>query len=189
VRAHRGLRSRQVGSVYCLDSIHEHTHAAIVYDLFHVAKKINDAVDTVRKQEFNKADATTRKKFKKKRFLILKRGKRLDGESRETLTTLMTENERLYQAYLLKEQALDIFDEKDEVTALQRLIRWFANVKEANLAPFDTVVKTITAYLDGIVNYFKHRLTNAASEAFNTKPRSPSSNGERMASTISTISS
>jgi transposase len=150
-------------------SIHEHTHAAIVYDLFHVANRINDALDTVRKQEFNKADATTRKKFKKKRFLILKRGKRLDGESREKLTTLMTENERLYQAYLLKEQALDIFDEKDEVTALQRLIRWFENVKEANLAPFDTVVKTITSYLDGIVNYFKHRLTNAASEAFNTK--------------------
>ena len=60
-------------------SIHEHTHAAIVYDLFHVAKKINDAVDTVRKQEFAKADAETRKKYKKKRFLILKRGKRLDG--------------------------------------------------------------------------------------------------------------
>jgi len=150
-------------------SIHEHTHAAIVYDLFHVAQKITDAVDTVRKQEFNKADATTRKKFKKKRFLILKRGKRLNDESRETLTTLMAENERLYQAYLLKEQALDIFEERDEATALQRLKRWFANVKVAKLAPFDAVVKTITSYFDGILNYFRYRLTNAASEAFNTK--------------------
>jgi hypothetical protein len=49
--------------------------------------------------------------FKKKRFLILKRGKRLDEDARETLNTLMAENERLYQAYLLKEQALDIFEE------------------------------------------------------------------------------
>jgi hypothetical protein len=40
--------------------------------------------------------------------------------------------------YLLKEQALDIFEEGDEETALQRLERWFANVKEANFAPFDT---------------------------------------------------
>ena len=45
----------------------------------------------------------------------------MDEESRETLNTLMEENERLYQAYLLKEQALDIFDERDEVTALKRL--------------------------------------------------------------------
>jgi transposase len=150
-------------------SIHEHTHAEIVYDLFHVAKKITDAVDTIRKQEFEKADVATRKKFKKKRFLILKRGKKLDEEKRETLTTLMAENERLYQAYLLKEQALDIFEERYEANALQRLKRWFANVKAANLSPFDVVVKTITAYLDGIVNYFRYRLTNAASEAFNTK--------------------
>lgn len=150
-------------------SIHEHTTAEIVYDLFHVAQKITEAVDEVRKEEFAKADVVTRKKFKKKRFLILKRGKRLDEEARETLKTLMTENERLYQAYLLKEQALDIFEEKDEKTALQRLERWFQNVKEAGLAPFETVVKTIKSYGYGIANYFKYRLTNAASEAFNTK--------------------
>jgi transposase len=150
-------------------SIRENTNAEIVYDLFHVAQKITDAVDTVRKQEFEKADAATRKKFKKKRFLILKRGKRLDEEKQETLKTLMAENERLYQAYLLKEQALDIFDERDEATALPRLERWFANVKATGLAPFDAVVKTITSYLDGILNYFRYRLTNAASEAFNTK--------------------
>jgi len=131
-------------------SIHEHTHAEIVYDLFHVAKKITDAVDTIRKQEFEKADVATRKKFKKQRFLILKRRKRLNDESRETLTTLMAENERLYQAYLLKEQALDIFEERDEATALQRLERWFENVKKAALPQFEPVVKTITSYLDGI---------------------------------------
>jgi transposase len=52
----------------------------------------------------------------------------------------------------------------------------------------DAVIKTITSYLDGIVNHFKHRLTNAASEAFNTKPRSTSSNGGRTGSIISSIS-
>ena len=101
--------------------------------------------------------------------MILKRGKRLDEGARETLNTLMAENERLYQSYLLKEQALDIFEEKDEETALQRLEQWFQNVKEAGLAPFEAVVKTIKAYSHGIANYFKYRLSNAASEGFNTK--------------------
>jgi hypothetical protein len=34
---------------------------------------------------------------------------------------------------------------------------------------FNAVVKTITSYLDGILDYIKYRLTNAASEALNTK--------------------
>jgi transposase len=109
----------------------------------------------VRRQEFANADVATRKKYKKKRFLILKRGKRLHEEKRETLHALMAENERLYQAYLLKEQALDIFDERDEATALNRLDKWFENVKEAGILQFDAVVTTIKSYLYGIVNYVK----------------------------------
>jgi transposase len=150
-------------------SVHENTNAEIVFDAFHVARKITEAVDTVRKQEFAKADVETRKKYKKKRFLILKRGKKLDEEKRETLNALMVDNERLYQAYLLKEQALDIFDEQDEENALKRLDNWFENVKEAGISQFDAVVKTIKSYFYGIANYFKYRLTNAASEAFNNK--------------------
>lgn len=152
-----------------ISSVRENTNAEIVFDVFHIAQKITEAVDKVRKQEFAKADVETRKKYKKKRFLILKRGKKLDEEKRQTLNALMAENEKLYQAYLLKEQALDIFDERDEVTARKRLDKWFVNVKEAGISQFDTVVKTIKSYLYGIANYFKYRLTNAASEAFNNK--------------------
>jgi transposase len=150
-------------------SVKENTNAEIVFDKFHIAKKITEALDKIRKQEFAKADAETRKKFKKKRFIILKRNKNLDEEKRETLNDLMKKNEKLYQAYLLKEQALDIFDEEDEKTALNRLDKWFKNVEEAGLQQFESVVNTIKSYFYGIVNYFKYKLTNAASEAFNTK--------------------
>lgn len=150
-------------------SVKENTKAKIVFDKFHIAKKITEALDKIRRQEFAKADTETRKKFKKKRFIILRRNKRLDEKNKETLQELMKDNEKLYQAYLLKEQALDIFDEENEETALDRLDKWFENVKEAGLQQFETVVETIKSYFYGIVNYFKYRLTNAASEAFNNK--------------------
>jgi len=150
-------------------SVKENTNADIVFDKFHIAKKITEALDKVRRQEFAKADPELKKKFKKKRFVILKRNKRLDKKKRETLQELMKENEKLYQAYLLKEQALDIFDEEDEDTALERLYDWFDNVIEAGLQQFEEVAKTILSYFYGVVNYFKHRLTNAASEGFNNK--------------------
>lgn len=150
-------------------SVKEHTNADIVFDKFHIAKKITEALDSVRRREFAKADPEARKQMKKKRFLMLTRKKRLDDKKQETLKNLMDENEQLYRAYLLKEQGLDIFDEEDKNTALCRLDMWFKNVAEAGFKEFESVVKTIKSYTYGIVNYFKHRLTNAASEGFNTK--------------------
>ena len=150
-------------------SVRKNTKADIVFDKFHIAKKITEALDKVRRQEFAKADPELKKKFKKKRFIILKRGKRLGKKKRETLQDLMRENERLYKAYLLKEQALDILDEEEEYVALVRLYKWLDNVMEAGIAQLEKVANMITSYLYGIANYFRHRLTNAASEGFNNK--------------------
>ena len=150
-------------------SVREHTNAEIVFDKFHVAKKINEALDSVRKREFAEADPETRKQWKKKRFLMLSRRKRLSEERVESLDNLMAENEPLYKAYLLKEQGLDIFDEQNREVALRRFDAWFKNVAEAGFREFEAVVDTIKNYFYGVAAYFKHRLTNAASEGFNNK--------------------
>ena len=150
-------------------SVRANTNASLVFDKFHIAKKINEAVDKVRRKEFAKADKEEQKMMKKKRFLILSRQKRLDDEKRETLQDLMNLNSNLYTAYLLKEQVLDIFDEPDEATAIKRLHRWFENVTDAGVEQLQEVVKTIKHYVYGVYNYFKHRITNAQSEGFNNK--------------------
>ncbi len=150
-------------------SVKANTNAEIIFDKFHIAKKITEAVDKVRRKEFARADEEERKMMKKKRFLILSRQKRLDDEKRETLQDLMNLNSNLYTAYLLKEQALDIFDEQDETTAIKRLHRWFENVANAKVEQLQDVVKTIKQYIYGVYNYFKHKLTNAQSEGFNNK--------------------
>jgi len=58
--------------------------AEMVFDEFHVIKKITGALDKVRKTEFADADDDERKLMKHKRFLMLKRRKRLDHEELET---------------------------------------------------------------------------------------------------------
>ena len=150
-------------------SVREHTGAEIVFDRFHVSKKVNEALDTVRKQEFAQADPTERKEMKHKRFLILARNKNVGEEKREDLDTLLKQNLRLSKAYLLKEQVLDIFDETEHEVAQMRLNKWAGNVAKSGITAFEGVVKTIQNYLYGVLNYFKHRLTNAASEAINNK--------------------
>jgi transposase len=150
-------------------SIKANTDAIIVFDKFHVAKKINEAVDAVRKQEFAKADPHERKEMKHKRFIILSRRKNLDEKKRETLQDLLSINATLQVAYLLKEQVLDIFDERTPQAALSRLEKWFRNVKDAGITAFDSVVKTMRNYFNGIINYFHHPITNAQSEGINNK--------------------
>lgn len=151
-------------------SIKEHCQKAdTVFDKFHIIKKVNEALDKIRKKEF--ADATVREKLnmKRKRFIILKRNKNLSERQLERLDELMKNNETLYKSYLLKEQISDIFDEEDHENALKRLSEWIENVKGSGFEPFENVVKTLRRYSYGIHNYFRYKVTNAGSEGFNTK--------------------
>ena len=152
-----------------IKSIRENTNAEIVFDKFHISKKINEAVDQIRKKEFAKADPEERLKMKKKRFLILYRNKNLDNEKREELRTLLDINKNLQIAYLLKEQILDIFDERVKENAIQRFEKWKENVHKAEVEEFRKVIKMMETYWYGIENYFTHRVTNGASEGYNNK--------------------
>jgi transposase len=151
-------------------SVKEHCpNAAIVFDRFHVSKKVNDALDSIRKKEFRKSGGEERKAVKKERFVIPKRKKNLTEDESEALIVLKQKNDALYTAYLLKEQVLDIFCEKNKNTAIKRFEIWFANIQQSGLVQFDRVAKAIKTYFYGISNYFEHRATNGGAEAINNK--------------------
>lgn len=144
-------------------------NAQIVFDKFHISKVINEAVDTVRKKEFAKADDEERKRMKKKRFLILSRQKRLDDKKRETLMDLLSINEKLYTAYVIKEHVLDILDDEDGKRGVKRMTKWMYNTISSGIEEFNVAIERIKRYFYGIRNYFEYKMTNAQSEGFNNK--------------------
>lgn len=152
-----------------IKSIKKNTNAEIVFDKFHISKKINEAVDNIRKREFAKADKEERIEMKHKRFLILSRNKNLDKDKREDLNQLLALNKTLYESYILKEQALSIFQRKQRNVALRRLKNWKENVHESKIEEFQKLLKTLEHYWYGIENYFTHHVTNGASEGYNNK--------------------
>ena len=152
-----------------IKSVKNNTNAEIVFDKFHIAKKINEAVDQIRKNEFAKADIEERKRMKHKRFLILYRNKNLNKEQEKDLNELMKQNKNLYRAYLLKEQVLSIFDRRQKNIALERLKIWKKNVHKSKIEEFHKLLKTLERYEYGIDNYFTHHVTNCASEGYNNK--------------------
>jgi transposase len=150
-------------------SVRKNTGAEIVFDKFHIAKKANECIDVIRRKEFRGAGKDERKHWKDKRFLILGREKNLTEGKKETLHELLELNQSLYKAYLLKEQLLDILDGRHQNHAVLRLQIWKDNVSTSGLKEFDALVKTLDHYMYGVTAYFKHRITNAGSEGFNTK--------------------
>ncbi len=150
-------------------SVSKWTHADIVFDKFHVAKLVGEALDKIRRKEFAHTAKNERIEWKKKRYIILRRRENLDDEQREKLSSLMDRNKTLYKAYLLKEQLMDIMDTDNAEEAMQRIRLWEGNVKRSKIPEYQQLVKTLEYYMFGIHAYFKHRLTNAASEGFNNK--------------------
>ena len=169
-------KSMQI-QVCCMDmwdayvgSVRKNTNADIVFDKFHVIKKVNEVLDKIRRRIFAQVDKETRKVMKHKRFLILHRRKNLTDENDiESLEQLLKTNEPLYKAYVLKEEIADIFDDVNAESEIARLEQWFQNVIDSGCEEFLSVVSMIRCYLYGIHNYFKHKLTNAGSEGFNNK--------------------
>ncbi len=163
--------------VCCMDmwdayigSVQKNTNADIVFDKFHVIKKVNEVLDKIRRSIFAQADKETRKMMKQKRFLILHRRKNLtDEKDIESLEQLLETNEPLYKSYILKEEIADIFDDVNADSEIARLEQWFQNVIDSGIEEFLPIVSMIRSYLYGIHNYFKHKLTNAGSEGFNNK--------------------
>lgn len=61
-----------------ITSIKEHCPIVeLVFDKFHVIKKLIEALDNIRKREFAQANARERLNIKRKRYIILKRQKNL----------------------------------------------------------------------------------------------------------------
>jgi len=146
-------------------------NAKLVFDKFHVVKKVNEALDKVRKKEFNHAEKEERINMKHKRFIILKKGGNLKREEREELKVLMESNAKLYKAYLLKEQIMSVFDDKKSTfeQIKERIIAWFENILSNEMEEFYEVVNTMRRFFDGILNYFRYGMTNSIAEGFNTK--------------------
>lgn len=149
-------------------------HAQIVFDRFHVQQLANEALDEVRRREWNRIrrdDAEAGRRMKGLRWALLKSDLTLTEAQRASLSELKRTNRRLYSAYLLKEQLGDILDRRDVPVVEELLRRWCASAVRTRLPEFAGVAKTIRRRFDGIVAYVRFRVTNGATEGLNNKAR------------------
>ena len=153
-----------------IQSTKEHApQADIVFDKFHILRQLNAKIDALRRQLQKRKEAAGYKVVKRSRWVLLKANENLTESQRYTLSKIAEDNEELYKAYLLREQFRALFVPTELKLALDRLADWMREVYESGLKPMIKFVQQCGRWFEGLVNYFKHGVTNALSEALNSK--------------------
>jgi transposase len=137
----------------------------IVFDHFHVSAVINKALDEIRKSE----QKNNKNIIKGKRFLLLRNYSDLDPEERLNLDTLFNINEKLFKAHAFKEQFRMFWEQSNEQEAARFFLIWYAEVYKSGIKPLIKAANTLLRYGNGLINYFKHRISNGKIEGINNK--------------------
>ena len=144
--------------------------AIVCLDTFHVISWATDALDEVRRGEWNQlrrsGGAAAAKTLKGLRFLLLRNWENLTGGQRATIRALDGSNRRLLRGWQLKEELRDIFT-LPLLAARRALDDWLAYASRSKLAPFVKLARTIRTYWSSIEATIEWKLTNGIAESNN----------------------
>ena len=144
----------------------------IVFDRFHIERHLTHALNEVRKAELRRAGRQHRDIIRGKKFLLMRKRRRLHWRLRRDLDLVFQISPRLRKAYALKEQFADIWAATDEVQMAARLLAWRQALRWQHLRPFERFWEMIRSHAAGVLAWVRHRLTNAALESHNARVRS-----------------
>lgn len=144
--------------------------ATVCMDTFHVISWATDALDEVRRGEWNtlrSAGSTgAAKQFKGLRWLLLRNWENLSAKQKSVIRGLEKANRRAFRAWLLKEELRDIFA-LALPAARRALDDWLAYASRFQLAPFVKLARTIRRYRASIEATIEWKLTNGIAESNN----------------------
>jgi transposase len=148
--------------------------AELCLDPFHVVMLATDALDEIRREVWNEArragQTQLARDLKGARFALWKNPEHLSARQHTKLADVQDTNQRLYRAYLLKEQLRQIY--RLPAAASTRLLEaWLKWARRCRLKPFVKLARTITDQRAGILAAIEHGLSNARVEAINTQIR------------------
>jgi transposase len=148
--------------------------AEICFDPFHVCRLGSRATDQVRRDEWNAHERSHTPKgkwIKGTRWSLLKAPARQNINQLATLHEVAQANQRLYRAFLLREELRLLYHLPDPRLAPAHLDAWLAWASRSRLAPFVRLARTLRAHRDGILAAIRLGLSNGRLEGLNSKIR------------------
>lgn len=144
--------------------------AAIVFDRFHIIRKLNDAIDETRRLLFNEEkDMNKRKIIKGTRWLLLRKRDKISESGQKRLQDALAVNQPLAQTYYLKEELDLLWQETDPREAESFLKDWCDQATATEVTPLLKFVAMLKSHRSGILNWFNYRISTGPLEGMNNK--------------------
>jgi transposase len=149
-------------------------HAEVCFDPFHIVKLAGEAVDKVRREEWNaqgKSKTKGGRWVKGTRWALLKAPEKHTERQASLLAEVQSANKRLYRAFLLKEQLRALYHHVDPAAAAVYLEDWLAWASRSKLKPFVKLARTIRKHREGVIAAVRLGISNGRLEGLNSKVR------------------
>jgi transposase len=147
-----------------------------VLDRYHIAAKMNKAIDEVRAKETREAGARGRSNKIKvvlthSRWCLLKRVENLTGKQAIKLKEVLACNLRTVRAYLLKEEFQFFWEYISPAWAEKFMDQWCTKAMRSRLEPMKKIARMVRSHKPLILNWFEARgqLSLGAVEGLNNK--------------------
>ncbi|PYU41520.1 MAG: ISL3 family transposase, partial [Acidobacteria bacterium] len=141
----------------------------MVFDKFHIAKHLGEAVDRVRRRENKVLKAEGDERLKGTKYDWLRNPASMEGEQKREFAELRKSELKTARAWALKETAMDLYDYMYEKPARRHFHWWYNWAVRSRLQPMKEVAAMLKRRFENIITYLRHRITNAASESLNAK--------------------
>lgn len=148
--------------------------AAILYDKFHVLNHLSEALDEVRRSEYQRLAAKGDRRFiKGQRYNLLSHWANLKYRGRQALKLLFAANKRLNVAYFLKESFGQLWDYERAGNALRFFLNWWDALRWQRLKPYEEFARMILGHWRGIAAYCQpeNKVSLGFAEGINNKTR------------------
>lgn len=141
----------------------------IVFDKYHAVRYVTEAVDKVRRQEHKTLQAQEDLRLKGTKYLWLWNEENVPEWRRAEFDALRQANLQTSRAWAIKESLRDFWSYVYPKCAAKYFSAWYFWATHSRLVPIIKAAKTLKSHLPNLLTYFTHRITNATSEAINSK--------------------
>lgn len=145
-----------------------------ILDRFHIMKKLNGAIDDIRRSEVSQFKANKQENvLKRGRWLLLKRPENLTEKQTVRLAELFKINLSSIKGYLMREDFQQFWEYQRYDFAGKFLDNWVTRTLQTDLEPMKKVARMLRKHKPLILNWFKAkgRLSSGVVEGLNLKAK------------------
>jgi transposase len=149
-------------------------HAVHVLDRFHIMKKMNEAIDEVRRSEARRLEEDGYEPvLKHSRWCLLKRRENLTDKETVKLSELLDYNLQSVRSHLLREDFQRFWKYTSPGWAVKFLDQWCVRTMRSKIEPMKKIARSLREHRDLILNWFRAKGTVSAGsvEGLNTKAK------------------